>query len=417
MWTGNTLVGVFIIAFGVWSILAPLESAAIAGGLVEVESSRKTIQHLEGGIIRKIFVRDGDEVTAGQVLIQLDDTRARNQLQALRLQYWDALAREARLIAERDELSEMEVSALMVGKDPGTERILAGQRKIFEARTEVLRSQVAVIEERIAQVRQEIVGLQAQEAAATKRAAIIRDEYASIKPLVDKGLQTRPRLLALEREIAEIDGRRGETVAYISRAEQAIAESRATMLKLRSDRQNEVAQSLRETQSQLSQLVERIESAADQLSRTEVKAPEQGTVTDLRIHTLGGVVSAGAPLMDLVPKAGRLIIRTQLKPDDIDVVRVGLPAEVHLAAYNQRRAPPLKGVVSHVSPDSLVDKRTGHHYYGVKIELEPQSAGSQHVQMMPGMPVYAFIRTGESTVAIYTLQPFLDAFHRAFRES
>ena len=294
--------------------------------------------------------------------------------------------------------------------------IVAGQQKIFEARRHVLQSHASVISERIAQVRQEIVGLKAQEEAASKRAGIIRDEYAAIKPLVDKGLQTRPRLLALEREMAEIDGRRGETIAHISRAEQVIAESRATILKLQSDRHNEIAQSLRETQSQISQLVERIEAAADQLSRTQVKAPADGTVTDLRVHTPGGVIGAGAPLMDLVPKADRLVIHAQIRPDDIDVVRVGLRAEVHISAYNQRRAPPLKGVVTYLSADSLVDKRTGSHYYGAKIQLDLQPAQSRHVEMMPGMPVYAFIRTGESTVAIYALQPFLDAFNRAFRE-
>ena len=208
-WTEDTLLVVFVIGFGAWSSVAPLESAAIASGVIEVESSRKTVQHLEGGIIGKILVRDGDEVAGGQVLIQLDDTRARTQLQALRIQYWDALAREARLVAERDERSEVKFpAAILTRRDTSLALIVAGQQKIFEARRHVLQSHASVISERIAQVRQEIVGLKAQEEAASKRAGIIRDEYAAIKPLVNKGLQTRPRLLALEREMAEIDGRK-----------------------------------------------------------------------------------------------------------------------------------------------------------------------------------------------------------------
>lgn len=414
-WTGTILMGTFVVGFGAWSAAAPLQSAAIATGLVEVESSRKTIQHLEGGIVRKILVRDGEEVAAGQLLVQLDDTKARTQLQALRTQYWDAIAQEARLVAERDDLSELRFPVFMLD-DPLLAQIVAGQRKIFEARRDVLRSQASVVEGRIAQVHQEIVGLRAQEKAAMRRAAIIREEYASIKSLVDKGLQTRPRLLALEREMVEIDGRIGETVAHVSRAEQAIAEAQATILRLQSDRYNEVAQTLRETRARLAELGERIEAAADQMSRTEVRAPDPGTVTDLRVHTLGGVIGAGAPLLDLVPKADRLVVVAQIKPDDIDVVRVGLAAEVHLSSYNQRRAPPLKGVVSHVSPDSLTDKRTGLPYYRAKIDLDPQAFEHDGVEIVPGMPIYAFIRTGESTVAIYALQPLLDAFGRAFRE-
>jgi len=409
----------FLFALGVWSAVAPLESAAIANGFIAVESSRKTIQHLEGGIISKIHVRDGQSIVAGQLLVQLEDTKARTQLQAIKVKLWEAWARQARLTAERDEQADIEIPAELISsaRDSSVAQILDGQRKILAARREVLAAQITVVGERMAQVQHEIAGLRAQEAAATHRARIIRDEYAAIKPLVDKGLQTRPRLLSLEREMAEIDGRRGETIAQISRAEQAISESRATILKLQSERQNEAAQSLRDVESEIAQLSERLEAAAEQLSRTAIRAPEAGVITDLRVHTPGGVVGPGAPLLDLVPRADRLIVQAKVKPHDIDVVRLGLPAEVHLTAYKQRRVRPLAGAVTYVSADSIIDKRTGQHDYDTRIEIDrDQLTALDGIELVPGMPVSAFIKTGESTVALYALQPILDSFNRAFRE-
>jgi HlyD family secretion protein len=417
--TGNTLVFGFLFALGLWSAMATLESAAIADGFIAVESSRKTIQHLEGGIIAKIHVRDGQSIVAGQLLMQLEDTKARTQVQALRAKLWEAWAKQARLTAERDERADILIPAELISsaRESSVAQILDGQRKILAARREVLAAQVAVIGERMAQVQHEIAGLRAQEAAAAHRARIIREEYAAIRPLVDKGLQTRPRLLSLEREMAEIDGRRGETISQISRAEQAISESRATILKLQSERQNETIQSLREVESEIVQLTERLEAAADQLSRTEIRAPEAGVITDLRVHTPGGVIGPGAPLLDLVPRADRLIVHAKVKPHDIDVVRMGLQAELHLSAYKQRRVRPLAGVVTYVSADSIIDKRTGQHNYDSRIEIDrDQVAALNGVELVPGMPVSAFIKTGESTVALYALQPILDSFNRAFRE-
>ena len=419
LWTGNSIVFGFLFALGLWSALAVLESAAIADGFIAVESSRKTIQHLEGGIIARIHVRDGQSIVAGQLLMQLEDTKARTQVQSLRVKLWEAWARQARLTAEREERADIVIPAELIPseRESSVVQILDGQRKVLAARREVLAAQVTVIRERMAQVQHEISGLRAQEEAATQRARIIRDEYAAIKPLVDKGLQTRPRLLSLEREMAEIDGRRGEVIAQIARAEQAISESRATILKLQSERQNETMQSLRDVESEIAQLTERLEAAADQLSRTEIRAPEAGVITHLRVHTPGGVIGPGAPLLDLVPRADRLIVEAKVKPHDIDVVRMGLPAEVHLSAYKQRRVRPLAGVVTYVSADSIIDKRSGQPNYDARIEIDKdQLTALDGVELVPGMPVSAFIKTGESTVALYALQPILDSFNRAFRE-
>src|ERR1700737_2542513 len=293
-WTGNLLVCCFVLGLGTWSTFAPLESAAIAFGTVESESSRKTIQHLEGGIIREILVADGDVVRAGQILISLEDTKARAEGQSLQGQLWDATAREARLQAEQHGHERVSFPAkleMVQNENLSVAAVLAGQQSIFETRRQVFQSQAAVNREKRSQVEKEIEGLRAQESAAAKRVEIVRDEVATVVFLVNKGLERRPRLLNLEREMTEIEGRRGEIVAQISRAEQVISESQATLLKLKSDRQNEIAQSLREAQNQIFQLRERLRAAEDQLSRTEVKAREDGVVTELRIHTPGGVIA------------------------------------------------------------------------------------------------------------------------------
>jgi HlyD family secretion protein len=419
-WTGNVLAFGFVVGLGTWSAYAPLESAAIAIGTLESESSRKTIQHLEGGIIKEILVADGDVVRAGQTLISLEDTKARAEAQSLQGQLWEAMAREARLQAEQHGEEQVSFPAKLEMAQYVSQSVadvLAGQQAIFETRRQVFQSQAAVNREKRSQVEKEIEGLRAQESAASRRIEIVREEAATVAMLVNKGLERRPRLLNLEREMADIEGRRGEIVAQISRAGQVINESQATLLKLENDRQNEIAQSLREVQNQIFQIRERLQAADDQLSRTAVKAPQDGVVTDLRIHTRGGVIGAGAPLMDLVPRQDRLIVIARVRPEDIDVVRPGLSADVNLLPYNQRRVPRLHGTVTHVSADRLVDKRTDQPYYATKIRVQdPSSAGIDGVQIIPGMPAQVFIKTGRGTVALYALSPLLDSFHSAFRE-
>ena len=253
-WAGNVLVFGYVLGVGTWSLFAPLESAAVASGLVEAKSSRKTLQHLEGEIVRAILVKDGDIVAPGQPLIRLDSTKSRSERQSLHGQFWDAKAREARLLAERagaDQVTYPDEFSAALADDPSLATIFTGHQDILQTRAQVLRSHIQVIREKMAQVDKEIIGLKAQELAAAKRAEIARQETAAVQTLVEKGLERRPRLLALERETAEIDGRRGELAAQVSRAFQVISESQAMLLKLETDRQNEIAQSLRETQGQI----------------------------------------------------------------------------------------------------------------------------------------------------------------------
>jgi HlyD family secretion protein len=417
---GNLLFCGYVLGLGTWSIFAPLESAAVASGVVEAESSRKTLQHLEGGIVREIMVADGDIVVAGQPLIRLDSTKLQTEARSLKGQLWDAKAREVRLLSERNGAEELRFSdefAAAIDEDPSLAAVVAGQRDIFDARRQVLLSQARVVGEKILQVEKEIAGLTAQELATSKRAEIARQEVGAVQTLVDKGLERRPRLLALERETADIHGRRGELAAQISRAHQVISESRAMLLKLESDRQNEIAQLLRDTQGQILLLSERLQAVEDQLSRAEVRAPEAGIVTELRVHTPGGVIGPGAAIMDLVPRHDRLIVTARVRAEDIDVVRPGLNADIHLLAYNERRVPALKGVVTYISADRLLDRRTDQPYYATKIRVDDkQPVELDAAQMVPGMPTRVLIKTGRSTVAIYALKPLLDSFNNAFRE-
>ncbi|ANY76884.1 hemolysin secretion protein D [Microvirga ossetica] len=414
------LVAVFIGGFGAWSVTAPLESAAIAAGSVEAETSRKTVQHLEGGIVAKILVKDGDAVTVGQPLVRLDDTRARATAQALQGQLREAQAREARLLAERDGRDGIQFPLplrQMVEKSPALADVLAGQQRIFISRRQLYQSQLAVLAQRQQQISRQMLGLRFQVTAAEKRSEIIKREMESIAPLVAKGIIAQPRKLSLEREQAEIEGRRGQAQEEMARAEQGVGEAHAQILKLRSDRETEIAQSLRDVQALVFQLAERSEAAEDVLARTDVRAPEDGVVTDLRIRTPGGVVAEGQPLLDLVPKHDRLIVTAQVRPDDIDVVHPGLPAQVRLMPYKHRRVPPVQGTLTYVSADRLVDKATERSYYTARIRLDENSLSSlPGVEVMAGMPVEVLIKTGKFTAAGYMLRPVMDSFNRAFRE-
>jgi HlyD family secretion protein len=306
----------------------------------------------------------------------------------------------------------------LVSKNPAVNAIVVGQRRIFEARRDVYQSEIAITHEKMEQVKQEITGLVAQKLALSSRVEITRQQLDMIDPLVKKGLERKTSLLNLAREKADLDGQFGETTAQISRAYQVINEAQANLIKLESDRQNEIAKELRDTENQLFLLNERYRAIDDQLNRTAIKAPETGIVMDLRIHTTGGVIGAGEPLLDLVPQDGNMVVSAHVRPEDIHLVHPGLNAQVHLLPYDQRRVPLLKGKVTYVSADRLLDKVTGQPFYAATIRVtddELMQAGD--IEMIPGMPVQALIETGESSVALYAVRPLLDSFHRAFREN
>jgi HlyD family secretion protein len=413
---GYISIGIFIVGTTLWSVFAPLESAAIAPGFVEVESRRKVVQHLEGGIVGAILVKDGQRVSVGDVVLRLDDTKARTSLSVLQSRLWDALAAEARLTAERAGASQVSYpeELLAMNDDPVVGRIVAGQNKIFETRRALQASKVRLVQQRIAKSKEEIIGLGGQQSATERRIGFVRRELASVKDLFSKGYERQPRMLALEGDQAELEGQRARLASDAARAQQTIAESELTIVSLNNQLQQEISGDLQDTRQTILQTRQHIQQWRDVLKRTEVRAPVSGVVTELKVYATGAVVGPGEPLMEIVPQSEKLVVTAQLRPEDIDSVHPGLPAQVHLTPYKQRHVPPVEGKVFYVSPDALTQKQSGLTYYEAKIELDPASAKS--IDVLPGMPAQAMIRTGKRTVALYALSPIMDSFDRAFRD-
>jgi HlyD family type I secretion membrane fusion protein len=416
---GAVIILIFFGFFGGRAFMAPLDSAAIAIGSVGVEGNRRTVQHLEGGIVDQIFVRNGDRVESGQVLIRLDETQPRAQLQLIRGQRNAALALAARLRAERDGNAGIAFPDELVDQagDPRIDEVMLGQLGILEARREAIEGQRKILGQRVAQFREEITGLQAQIRSVDEQLRLIRDEEADLQSLLDKGLTPKSRVLSLQRRAAEIEGERGQNVAAIARARQNIAEAEIRIFELRTEQVNEVVAELRQVETELLDLEERLRAAEDVVRRIDVKSPADGFVVDMQVFTTGGVIQPGQRLLDVVPGNEKLVIEARLQPTDIDVVYAGLPAQVRLSAFNQRIIPTVDGTVSWVSADRLTDETTGEAYYTARVELndpnDPRLAG---LTLQPGMPAEVLIRTGDRTLVQYLVSPVEQSISRSLRE-
>jgi HlyD family type I secretion membrane fusion protein len=416
---GMLVVALFFGGLVSWAALAPLASAAIAPGTVTVDSNRKTVQHLEGGIIAELLVRNGDRVRPNQVLLRLEDVESRAEFELLHGQRYALLAQEARLVAERDgqdrivcppELAEEQAN-------PKVSEILSGQQRILTSRNQVLTGQTAVLEQRIEQYAAEIVSLKAQLASGEVQLRLIAEELKDVGVLFEKGLEKKARLLALKREAARLKGMQGDYQGQITRAQQGIAETRMETLSLRERRDAEAVTELRDVQVDLADVTERLRTAASRLERTEILSPRDGLVMNLRYFTTGGVVEAGAPILDIVPADESLVIEAQLEPINIDEVHAGLAAEIRLKAYKQRVIPTVTGTVTQVSADALSDERTGRNYYTARVEIaRPELDRLANIKLYPGMPVEVMIATGERTALDYLLAPVAESFTHAFRE-
>ena len=339
-------IGVLLVVFGffgfvAWSATAPLTSAAVAPAVVVADSRNKAIQHLEGGIIREVFVREGDRVNAGQVLARLDSARADADLGRLRSAMYAGLAERARLIAERDGLDHVNFAKelLEAKDDPDVADSLKGQLSLFETHRAAEESESNIINQRIAQYQEEIKGLQAQVASEVRQLALIHEELKDVRDLVAKGLERRPRLLALERAAAAIEGQRGQHLADIARANQNIAEMQERLVNLKTQHVDKAATDLRDVETKLVDINKQIVAAADTSKRLDITAPVSGKVVSVFRETRGGVVKPGETIMELLPDQDQLVIEAQVRPQDIDGVVVGAPACVRLTAYNRRRTP------------------------------------------------------------------------------
>ncbi len=416
---GTAVALAFFAGFGGWAATAPLEGAAVAAAQVTPAGSRKTVQHLEAGIVRRILVEDGSRVAAGEPLVQLDDTRARAEHDAL-LAEWRALkASEARLLAEQEGSDAPQFPAELraaAGGDPALARLLTGESDRLHTRRAALRDQQAVLAERITEAQAEIAGLKVQIASGGRELGLIEEEIAIVRQMLGKGLALKSRLLALERSQAEIDGTIGSESAAIARAGQEIAELRQRSQSVASTQAEEVAGDLAEARRSLAGLEEKLRAAADELARTVVVAPVDGTVVNVRIKTPGGVIGAGEALMDLVPAAAELLLEARVAPVDIDEVHPGLAAQVHLLAYQSRNLPRIMGSVREVSADRLEDPTSHQAYYLAEVAVDRASLPAG-ITLTAGMPADVMIVTGERTLLQYLLRPITDTLRRGLHES
>lgn len=406
--------------FGGWATFAPLDSAAIAPGVVKVEGERKRVQHLEGGIVGELAVRDGDFVRAGEILLRLDDTQSKARLELLKRRWATRTALAARLRSERDGLQAIEfppqLSAELGAADLAA--IERAQRNVFTARRRSIDGQTEILRRRQAQTREEVVGLGDEIAAQDRQIELIAAEVAGLERLFQRGLTPRDRLLGLQRRQAEIEGERARNQAAIARAQKSIAEIEQQIVELGTELLNQVVAELSMVEAELFDLEQQIQGARDVFQRMELRAPVDGVVVAMSVHTSGAVVRPGEVLMDIVPAQAGLVVEARVQPDDIDVVGEGQEAQVHISAFSNRDLPAMTGAVAVVSADSLVDERTGGAYYTALVRLPPSELDKlEGLQLLPGMPAEVLINTGSRSLLDYMLNPLTRTFRRAMRES
>lgn len=420
-WIGIGLIvgGVFFVGFGGWAALAPLASASMANGVITVDSNRKTIQHYEGGIIREILVRDGDQVRGGEVLVRLDDVEARADHEGLQGQLDALMAREARLVAQRDGLEEVAFPDSLRQRKSNLETamILEGQARIFADQEASLNAEIAVWRQRSQQYRAQIGALEAQNETLAHQLGLLEEELEVAEQMFERGYERKPRVLALQREISNIQGGTIANDGRIASLNEQISEAELQITSLRENRRKSVSEELRDVQTARAELAQRMEKSAAQVGRKDIVAPQDGVVVNLRHFTPGGVIAPGADVLDLVPKEDKLVAEVRVNPMDIDIVRQGLKANVRLIAFQQRNTPTLTGRLVQLSADAVTDERTGEYYFQARVEVDPDEMSRvPQLELYPGMPVEVAIVTGERTFLTYLVQPFRDSFARAFRE-
>jgi HlyD family secretion protein len=413
------IVSVLVVGVGGWAATAVIAGAVVASGSVVVDSNVKKVQHPTGGIVGELRVRDGDRVHAGDVVVRLDETVTRANLAIVTKGLGEMMARKARLESERDGLDTITFPAQLVAEadDPDRAAAIDSERKLFNLRKTARNGQKAQLQERVTQLGEEITGLTAQQNSKTKEIALLERELAGVRDLWKQNLVPLSRLTALEREAARLDGERGQLIASAAQAKGKIAETALQILQIDQDLASEVAKEMREVDGKIGELVERKVAAEDQLKRTDIRAPQDGTVFQLAVHTIGGVITAGDPIMLIVPEADNLSVEVKVNPQDIDQLQLNQKAILRFSAFNIRTTPEIEGVVTRISADTSTDQRTGQSYYTVRIAMPAdQIERLGEVKLLPGMPVEAFMQTRDRTMLSYLIRPLHDQLLRAFRE-
>lgn len=409
--------------FGGWAATNELGGAVIASGQLVVESNVKKVQHPAGGVVGELLVREGDAVTAGQVVVRLDDTVTRSTLGVVRSQLDELIAREARLLAERDGAESFEIADDLLARrqDKTVAAAILGEQKLFESRRSARSGQRSQLRERIAQTNEEIRGLSGQQEAKEREIGFISEELAGVNILWAKNLVPIARLTALQRDKAKLEGERGQLIADIARARGKISETELQILQIDHDFQSEVLKEMRDGQGRIAELRERLTAAEDQLRRIDIRSPQAGLVHQLAVHTVGGVVANGETLMTIVPQSDALVVEAKVAPQDIDQIAVGAAAIVRIMAGNQRTMQDIPATLTRISADltrePAANGQSGPSYYLVRVSLPDEEVRRLvDLRLVPGMPAEAFIQTYARTPLEYLLKPLRDQVARTFRE-
>ena len=416
--------GIWVAVFGfgiflLWSFLVPISKGIVASGVIAVDGKRKTIQHLEGGIVRSIHVREGQTVKAGDLLIELDETRNRAEFELLLTRYYTAIATLDRYRAERLSSDVISFSKDLSDNrdDPRVIELMQIQNNLLSARRLQLEGQTDILESQIQQLEAQISGFERERLARADQVKFLEDEVVRLTGLYDDNLTELSRLNQVRIRLAEAQGQLGNVEARQSASRVQIGEARLTILQLQNERLQEIAEGILRTQEIRFQAEEQLTSVRSVLERTEIRAPQSGRVLNLVVATLGGVIAPGAPLMDIVPTENRLVIEAQVQPVDIDSVEQGMQARARLSALNARTTPEVLGRVTVVGADTVIDEASQLPYYMVRVDI-PLDVLDKKVanQVVPGMPVELMIESGSRTAMQYFLEPITDVLRRSLRE-
>lgn len=425
---GYLMTGVFVMALllggiGVWAHTAEISGAVMASGNIVVDSSVKKVQHPTGGVIGAIYVKDGQRVKAGETLVMLDETVLRANLKMVTKLLDETAVRQARLKAERDEKAEITFDPDIISRkaDPVLAETMDSETKLFTSRRNAREGLKSQLRERITQLREEVKGLEAQFSARSQELGYAKAELVGLDELDHKNLVSTPRLTAARRTVAQLEGDLAQVTAGIAQSRGKIAEIELQILQIGQELQTEVGKDLRDQQGREAELSERRVAAEDQLTRTAIKAPQSGTVHQMSVHTIGGVINPSEPLMLIVPEADKLVIDAKVSPQDIDQLSLGQPAFVRFSAFNHRTTPEVTATVTRVSADLVVEPGARGAveiaYYSVRLALTDDAKQKlAGLTLLPGMPVEVHIKTSERTALAYFAKPIADQFARAFRE-
>ncbi|MES9859187.1 MAG: HlyD family type I secretion periplasmic adaptor subunit [Sedimenticola sp.] len=418
---GFTLLLPILVAFGLWSVLAPLNAAVIANAEVVLNDDRKTVQHLEGGIVEEILVEEAQEVEKGQPVLVIRDISQRTQVEILHDQLVNSRMLNARLKAERDSAKEPDFSLITESiqiDEKTVQRLKAVQLSVFRSRRAFLETKVKLIGAQKEQAKKELEGLRVQLTWAKNQLAFLRQELKGVSRLYDQQMATLTNKLALKKEGAALEANIGRLAANIAQLEQVFLSYDIEIINIKLERQNSILDQLQNNEMAMLELTHQLRVISDALDRTVVRAPVRGRVMDLQVHTRGAVISPGQRIMDIVPVDGRLILEARVNPNDIDLVAAGGNVKVLLSAYKAKKVPKIDGVVLNVSGDTLADEVSGERYFLARVQVDDSIFDllNEEIDLYPGMPAQIFFLAGERTLADYLLSPVSDATYRAFRE-